>query len=451
MKKTLFLLLTIAFSIVKIDAQDVIYKNNGDSIVAKITKITDAEIGYVYEGEDLVNNINIDELYKVKYSSGRIQRFPYTKQINNVNLKIEDFIKVFNHTTEEIKLTIIGIHKDNGVKIALPQVTIPAKAQEMSLDIGVKNGRLDHFISFILKAECENRVEIIGESHFNDLFVYFYPSIKGEKASKEEKNAFAIDAQDVIYKSNGDSIVAKITKITDTEIGYVYEGEDLVNNINIDELYKVKYSSGRIQRFPYTKQINNVNLKIEDFIKVFNHTTEEIKLTIIGIHKDDGVKVALPQVTIPAKAQEMILDILDIGVKNGRLDHFLSFILKAECENDIEIIGESHYNDLFVYFYPSIKGEKKSFIYENNGEFRDNVKVYNHTPYVLKISSYAIINGEKRSIADSRELPPREEDYQIRTKVKNREVRQFIFETEGVNTMPKYVYAQSDDLYVIFE
>ena len=140
---------------------------------------------------------------------------------------------------------------------------------------------------------------------------------------------------------------------------------------------------------------------------------------------------------------------LDLGVRVGRLDHYSSFIVKVECEDEVEIIGNIDSESMYIKIVKKY-GEEKSFIYENNGEFRDNVKVYNHTPYVLKISSYAIINGEKMSIADSRELPPKEGDYQIRTKVKNREVRQFIFETEGkYNT--RDVYVNDDDLYMIFE
>ena len=126
MKKTLFLLLTIAFSIVKISAQDVIYKNNGDSIVAIVTKITDTEVSYKYNGEELINEISPNELRKIKYQSGRIQKFPYVTKIINKNLDADKYIIVYNNTADDLKLTVIGIQKEMGSEVTFPQNIIPA-------------------------------------------------------------------------------------------------------------------------------------------------------------------------------------------------------------------------------------------------------------------------------------------------------------------------------------
>ena len=262
-----------------------------------------------------------------------------------------------------------------------------------------------------------------------------------------------ISAQDVIYKNNGDSIVAIVTKITDTEVSYKYNGEELINEISPNELRKIKYQSGRIQKFPYVTKIINKNLDADKYIIVYNNTADDLKLTVIGIQKDMGSEVTFPQNIIPAKTQGVQLG---LGVRKGWLDHFSSFIFKVEGnKNDIVVTG---YTDkivkaMFVYIdnVYTMPSTQNTLIYENHGEFKDYFKIYNHTNNTLGINFYAMVNGEKKTITDSRRLKPRESDYSIWTHVENRKISQFFFEITQGTYNNVYFEVKDDDLFITFE
>ncbi len=95
MKKIIVvIILTIAFNSIK--AQDKIVKLNGDTINCKITEITDDNIKYNYEGEDLINNISKNIVKEIILKSGRIEKINKRIVINGE----EDWEKVQITTIE---------------------------------------------------------------------------------------------------------------------------------------------------------------------------------------------------------------------------------------------------------------------------------------------------------------------------------------------------------------
>ena len=84
MKKFLIItVLTICFNL--IHAQDKIVKLNGDTISCKVSEITNDNIKYRYEGEDVLNNISQNIVKEIVFSSGRVQKFSEQIIINGVN------------------------------------------------------------------------------------------------------------------------------------------------------------------------------------------------------------------------------------------------------------------------------------------------------------------------------------------------------------------------------
>lgn len=79
MKKTLVLFLFLAQTAFA-TAQDKITTHSGETIICKVTEITDKTIKYKFEGEDLTNNISNNLVEDIKFSSGRSQRI--TEKIN---------------------------------------------------------------------------------------------------------------------------------------------------------------------------------------------------------------------------------------------------------------------------------------------------------------------------------------------------------------------------------
>jgi hypothetical protein len=84
MKRILILIiLTILFN--SIHAQDKIVKLNGDTITCRVSEITDDNIKYRYEGEDVLNNISKNIVKQIVFNSGRVQEFSKRIIINGVD------------------------------------------------------------------------------------------------------------------------------------------------------------------------------------------------------------------------------------------------------------------------------------------------------------------------------------------------------------------------------
>ena len=52
---------------------------------------------------------------------------------------------------------------------------------------------------------------------------------------------------DIILKMNGDEMKGKITKITDTDLTFIYSGETLEYTIKKSDILKITHSSGRVE------------------------------------------------------------------------------------------------------------------------------------------------------------------------------------------------------------
>lgn len=53
--------------------------------------------------------------------------------------------------------------------------------------------------------------------------------------------------EDVVYKINGDEMKGKITKISDTDITFIYSGETLEYIVKKSDIQKIVHSSGRVE------------------------------------------------------------------------------------------------------------------------------------------------------------------------------------------------------------
>ncbi len=60
-------------------------------------------------------------------------------------------------------------------------------------------------------------------------------------------STFAQTPVDVILKVNGDEMKGKITKITDTDLTFIYSGETLEYTIKKSDILKITHSSGRVE------------------------------------------------------------------------------------------------------------------------------------------------------------------------------------------------------------
>jgi len=89
MKKVIFLFVLLSFCTIVL-AQDRIMTHRGDTIVCKISELTDNNIKYRFEGEDLLNNISKNLVREIKFSNNRIQKISEKVVING----LEDWQKV---------------------------------------------------------------------------------------------------------------------------------------------------------------------------------------------------------------------------------------------------------------------------------------------------------------------------------------------------------------------
>ncbi|WP_340114388.1 hypothetical protein [Maribellus mangrovi] len=88
--KQIFALLVLTLSISTTYGQDKIVKLSGDTIKCKVKEITDNNIKYIYEGEELLYNISKNAVKEIIFSSSRVQKFSKRVIINGE----EDWEKV---------------------------------------------------------------------------------------------------------------------------------------------------------------------------------------------------------------------------------------------------------------------------------------------------------------------------------------------------------------------
>lgn len=59
----------------------------------------------------------------------------------------------------------------------------------------------------------------------------------------------AINNQDIIQKTSGEELKGKVTKITDSDVTFIYTGETLEYTIKKSDILKITHSSGRVEVF----------------------------------------------------------------------------------------------------------------------------------------------------------------------------------------------------------
>jgi len=57
------------------------------------------------------------------------------------------------------------------------------------------------------------------------------------------------DKSDIILKMNGDEMVGKVTEIGDTDVKFIYQGEELSYSVKKADILKITFASGRIEVF----------------------------------------------------------------------------------------------------------------------------------------------------------------------------------------------------------
>jgi len=60
---------------------------------------------------------------------------------------------------------------------------------------------------------------------------------------------FCSTAQDLVVKTDGETITALISEINQTEIVFTYPGESLINRVSLDQIERIEFKSGRVQKF----------------------------------------------------------------------------------------------------------------------------------------------------------------------------------------------------------
>ncbi|MEO0527017.1 MAG: hypothetical protein AAFZ89_07315, partial [Bacteroidota bacterium] len=65
------------------------------------------------------------------------------------------------------------------------------------------------------------------------------------------------NTNDILFTKNGEIIQGKVVKVTSSTINFSYPGETLINEIGVQNLEKIVFSSGRTQLFGNTSSGNN--------------------------------------------------------------------------------------------------------------------------------------------------------------------------------------------------
>ncbi|MBR6106192.1 MAG: hypothetical protein IKP81_14190 [Paludibacteraceae bacterium] len=87
----------------------------------------------------------------------------------------------------------------------------------------------------------------------------------------------SVSAGDIVIMRNGDTLKVDVKKSTSTTIEYVYPNETVINERSKNEIYKVVYSSGRIEECNSAFQVPIVN-GVEDWEKVVvSYNTDDVK------------------------------------------------------------------------------------------------------------------------------------------------------------------------------
>lgn len=93
---------------------------------------------------------------------------------------------------------------------------------------------------------------------------------------------------DKILKMSGETVIAKVTAVTDHDVSFVYPGEETVNVIGANQVKEIDFASGRVQVLTKRVEIHNE----EDWGKV---TVTTVPGDVQGlVSKGDVVAAAIP-------------------------------------------------------------------------------------------------------------------------------------------------------------
>ena len=110
--------------------------------------------------------------------------------------------------------------------------------------------------------------------------------------------SFAQDAPktDKIIKVNGETVVAKVTAVTDHDVSFVYPGEEAVNVLSVSQVKEVNFASGRVQKLTERVEIHSEN----DWGKVAITTSPADVKGLVS--KGDVVGAAMPMTAFSSAA-----------------------------------------------------------------------------------------------------------------------------------------------------
>ena len=92
-KMKIFLITLLLGFTLSIRSQDKIITLRGDTIIANVTKVSDKEIEYSYDGESVTNTTLVTHISQITFKSGRIQKFKQKIEIPDISGK-DDWEKV---------------------------------------------------------------------------------------------------------------------------------------------------------------------------------------------------------------------------------------------------------------------------------------------------------------------------------------------------------------------
>lgn len=259
--------------------------------------------------------------------------------------------------------------------------------------------------------------------------------------------AISIYAQDVIFKTSGDSLIVNVQNVDENSVSFSYPNETLQNKIGVENVRKIRFASGREQVFPQVLRILNNNLEIEKHIEVSNSTSRSIKLKISGINKNSGGSIVLFDGEIPSSTQSIQLE---TAVYKARLDHYTTFVV--HCDDPDVIIGYGSDKDLRIYIDNQEKSKVITFDNTIRKPAKDNIKVTNRTKKAQTIKATAIMkdNGSKVEVGQETFKIGADESG-MSTKINLKKVAQFFFEIVDGEFNGVKTYVDDDDLYIIID
>lgn len=253
--KKLILLLSLSLSLVAFAQQgnnDILFTKSGEIIQGKVVKVTASTISFSYPGESLVNELSVDGLQKIVFSSGRTQNFgggtaaasvaapaapaPSTTATENVTSIPKNEIYL-GPNYENNKLVVIPMsYYKNGTydKDVSSQITkfstdylarqnqsLPINVQSMSetikmlVDSGIRFQQLSE--TPVDKLQSALRAEYLVTVEVNEKSIASEPKSTGffesQQAVQEEESGLRYDIELVLY--GGTAAEKYSTKFTD--------------------------------------------------------------------------------------------------------------------------------------------------------------------------------------------------------------------------------------------